>query len=94
MLVPPGCKVVDKSTFKVPQPPRNTGTLAGVVKVPPSTIYRYRRHMFDIDCKMNAKIECCIALSICSGLPCVPVLHVHLGGTELQAYDNIGMSAT
>jgi len=47
--------------------------------------------MFDIDCKMNAKIECCIALSICSGLP---VLHVHLGGTELQAYDNIGMSAT
>lgn len=41
VLVPPGCKVVDKSTFKIPQPPRNTGTLAGVVKVPPSTIYRY-----------------------------------------------------
>lgn len=52
VLVPPGCKVVDKSTFKVPQPPRNTGTLAGVVKVPPSTIYRYRRHLFDIDCKL------------------------------------------
>lgn len=41
VLVPPGCKVLDKSTFKVPQPSRNTGTLAGVVKVPPSTIYRY-----------------------------------------------------
>ena len=46
VLVPPGCKVLDKSTFKVPQPSRNTGTLAGVVKVPPSTIYRYTQDQY------------------------------------------------
>ena len=40
VLVPAGAKVLDKSTTKVQQPPRNTGTLAGVFKVPPSTVYR------------------------------------------------------
>lgn len=41
VLVPAGAKVLDKSTTKVQQPPRNTGTLAGVFKVPPTTVYRY-----------------------------------------------------
>lgn len=41
VLVPAGAKVLDKSTSKVQQPPRNTGTLAGVFQAPPTTIYRY-----------------------------------------------------
>lgn len=40
VLVPSGSKVLDKSTARVQQEPRNTGTVAGVVKVPPITIYR------------------------------------------------------
>lgn len=40
VLVPAGAKVVDKSTTKVQQPPRNTGTLAGVFQAPPTTVYR------------------------------------------------------
>ena len=46
VLVPPGCRVVDKSTEKVQQPSRNTGTIAGVVKVPPSTIYRWEVYTY------------------------------------------------
>ena len=34
--------MLDKSTTKVQQPPRNTGTLAGVFQAPATTIYRYR----------------------------------------------------
>lgn len=41
VLVPKGCRVVDKSTEKVQKPPRITGTLAGTVNVKPTTIYRY-----------------------------------------------------
>lgn len=41
VLVPAGAKVLDKSTTKVQQPPRNTGTLAGVFQAPPTTVYRY-----------------------------------------------------
>ena len=41
VLVPSGSKVLDKSTAKVLREPRNTGTVAGIVKVPPITIYRY-----------------------------------------------------
>ncbi|KAL3142585.1 hypothetical protein ABBQ38_002903 [Trebouxia sp. C0009 RCD-2024] len=41
VLVPTGAKVLDKSTTKVQQPPRNTGTLAGVFQAPPTTVYRY-----------------------------------------------------
>lgn len=40
VLVPTGAKVLDKSTTKVQQPPRNTGTLAGVFQAPPTTVYR------------------------------------------------------
>ena len=45
VLVPKGCRVVDKSTEKVQKPPRITGTLAGTVKVKPTTIYRCDVHM-------------------------------------------------
>ena len=40
LLLPRGARLLSASATAVPQPPRDTGTLLGVVQPAPSTVYR------------------------------------------------------